>query len=65
MITGDGKHDAAAIRALDLVSDSLDEDGWLLNTVNPYSYTERSQPGVHSPEGQSFVLLLAAAWSMY
>jgi len=65
MITGDGKHDAAAIRALDLVTDSLDDDEWLLNTVNPYSYPERSQAGAHSPEGQSFVLLLAAAWSMY
>lgn len=61
-LTGDVKHDTAAMEALDLVFASIDDDGWLLNTVDPQSWTSRSQPGTHSPEGQSFVLLLAAAW---
>ena len=61
-LTGDTKHDTAAMEALDLVFASIDDDGWLLNTVDPNAWTSRSQPGAHSPEGQSFVLLLAAAW---
>jgi len=61
-LTGDTKHDPAAMEALDLVFASLDNEGWLLNTVDPNAWTSRSQPGAHSPEGQSFVLLLAAAW---
>jgi len=61
-LTGDTKHDTAAMEALDLVFASIDDGGWLLNTVDPNAWTSRSQPGAHSPEGQSFVLLLAAAW---
>ena len=64
-LTGDVKHDTAAMEALDLVFNSIDDDGWLLNTVNPEVWTSQSQSGAHSPEGQSFVLLLAAAWQHY
>jgi hypothetical protein len=65
LITSDTKHDAAALRALELVWNSIDEDGWLLNTVNPEDWTTPISNGSHSPEGQSFVLLLAAAWAVY
>jgi hypothetical protein len=65
VFTNDAKHDAAAIRAMDLVFNSLDEDGWLLNTVDPETFVSPSRNGTHSPEGQSFVLLLAAAWAGY
>ena len=61
----DPKHDAAALRALDLAFSSIDEDGWLLNTVDPEDWTTPSPDGSYSPEGQSFVLLLAAAWAVY
>ena len=61
-LTGDTKHDTAAMEALDLVFNSIDNNGWLLNTVDPLAFPSRSQPGAHSPEGQSFVLLLASAW---
>jgi rhamnogalacturonyl hydrolase YesR len=64
-LTGDETHDSAALDALDVVFKSIDEDGWLLNTVNPDSWTVQNQGDAHSPEGQSFVLLLAAAWGEY
>ncbi|KAI9511275.1 Six-hairpin glycosidase [Russula earlei] len=65
LFTDDGKHDIAAFQALELVFRSIDEDGWLHNTVNPLWFSERSPDGSHSPEGQSFVLLLAAAWAAF
>lgn len=64
-LTNDGKHDTAAMQAFDLVFNSIDKNGWLLNTVNPESWSLASVAGAHSPEGQSFVLLLAAAWLAY
>lgn len=65
LLTSDTKHDAAALLALELIWNSIDEDGWLLNTVDPEAWTMPSSNGSHSPEGQSFVLLLAAAWAVY
>ncbi|KAN0140218.1 Six-hairpin glycosidase-like protein [Lactarius tabidus] len=65
LLTSDTKHDAAALRALELAWNSIDEDGWLFNTVDPENWTTPSSNGSHSPEGQSFVLLLAAAWAVY
>jgi len=65
LLTFDGKHDAAAMQALSLVWQSIDQNGWLINAVDPLSWTQRLQPGAHSPEGQSFVLLLAAAWAVF
>ena len=62
-ITGDTGHVSAAISALQVVRNSVDIDGWLLNTVDPLSFSAPSGPGQHSPEGQSFVLLLEAAAS--
>jgi rhamnogalacturonyl hydrolase YesR len=64
-ITGDRGHIHAAIRALKLVRNSVDSQGWLLNTVDPLKFSAPSGPGVHSPEGQSFVLLLEAAVSAW
>jgi rhamnogalacturonyl hydrolase YesR len=65
LLTYDGKHDTAALQALSLVWQSIDKNGWLLNTVDPEAWTQPTQNGTHSPEGQSFVLLLAAAWAAF
>ncbi|KAF8259459.1 Six-hairpin glycosidase [Lactarius quietus] len=59
--TCNNTHIPAAVRALQLVQDSLDDQGWLLNTVDPLTFSSPSPPGTHTPEGQSFVLLLEAA----
>ncbi|KAI0289494.1 hypothetical protein BC826DRAFT_1031471 [Russula brevipes] len=64
-ITGNETHIPAAIRALKLVRDSVDSDGWLHGTVDPLTFSTRSKPGHYSPEGQSFVLLLEAAVSAW
>lgn len=61
LITGNNTHIPAATRALQLIRDSVDDQGWLLNTVDPLTFSLPSPPGQHSPEGQSFVLLLEAA----
>jgi len=60
-ITCNNTHIPAAILALQLVQDSIDDQGWLLNTVDPLTFSSPSAPGQHTPEGQSFVLLLEAA----
>lgn len=52
-----------ANKTLSLVNDNLSPDGWVLNTVNPYTFNVPSAPDEHSPEGQAFVLLLQAAWN--
>lgn len=52
----------AADKAYKLVVDSVSEDGWLLNAIDPLNWDQRETPGVWSPEGQSFVLLVHAAW---
>lgn len=64
-ITGNETHVPAAIRALKLVRDSVDSEGWLHGTVDPLRFSTRSKPGHYSPEGQSFVLLLEAAVSAW
>ncbi|TFK56177.1 Six-hairpin glycosidase [Heliocybe sulcata] len=64
-ITGDDTYLHAANRALALVASSVDEDGWLTNTVDPYTFNSPTAPGDHSPEGQAFVLLLQSAWRDY
>ena len=61
-LTGDLSFISAADDAFDLIQASLTEDGWLLNTVDPLTFNTPSLPGVFSPEGQAFVLLLHAAW---
>jgi hypothetical protein len=60
-ITNINNNIPAATLALQLVQDSLDDQGWLLNTVDPLTFSSPSAPGQHTPEGQSFVLLLEAA----
>jgi len=65
LLTYDGKHDLAAMQALSLVWQSIDQNGWLLNTVDPESFSQPLRNGAHSPEAQSFVLLLAAAWAVF
>ncbi|KAF8665575.1 hypothetical protein AX16_000033 [Volvariella volvacea WC 439] len=61
-ITGDARHLPFANRAFNLIKDSIDEDGWLLDTTDPYTFHQPSPPGQYSPEGQAFVLLLHSAW---
>ncbi|KDQ64943.1 hypothetical protein JAAARDRAFT_28605 [Jaapia argillacea MUCL 33604] len=51
-----------ANRAMKLIENSLDADGWLLNTVDPYVFNAPVSNGTHSPEGQAFVILLHTAW---
>lgn len=64
-LTDNSTHIPAANLALNLIESSVDSDGWLLNTVDPYTFSVPSAPGVHSPEGQAFVLLLQSAWRDY
>lgn len=54
-----------ANRALSLIEASIDDDGWLLGTVDPYTFTSRTTGETHSPEAQAFVLLLHSAWRDY
>lgn len=65
MISGVSAYISAADRAFELIDKSVDEDGWLQNTVDPLSFSTPSVSGTHSPEGQSFVLLLQAAYRDY
>ncbi|KAH9049232.1 Six-hairpin glycosidase-like protein [Lactarius deliciosus] len=60
-ITRNNTHIPAATRALRLIRANIDDQGWLLDTVDPETFSTPSLPGAHSPEGQSFVLLLEAA----
>ncbi|KAJ3574544.1 hypothetical protein NP233_g1709 [Leucocoprinus birnbaumii] len=55
----------AANQALRLIQSSVDNDGWLQNATNPYTFNEPLSEGEHSPEGQAFVLLLQAAWKAF
>lgn len=65
VLTGDHSHIAAADRALALIKQNVNSDGWLLHTVDPETFNTPSKSGQFSPEGQSFVLLLHAAWRDY
>jgi hypothetical protein len=51
-----------AERARDWIGSNIDADGWLTNVFNPLDW---HAAGSHSPEGQDFVLLLAAAHRDY
>lgn len=55
----------AANRALKLVKNNVDGDGWLQNTVNPITFRDPLPTTEHSPEGQAFLLLLQAAWHSF
>ncbi|KAI0028451.1 Six-hairpin glycosidase-like protein [Vararia minispora EC-137] len=63
--TGDAKHLVAAERAYQLVAASVDADGWVLNAVDPLTFSTPLQPGNHSPEAQSFALMMKAARDAY
>ncbi|EIN10295.1 Six-hairpin glycosidase [Punctularia strigosozonata HHB-11173 SS5] len=64
-LTNDLTYIPNANLALQLIESSLDSDGWLLNTVDPYTFSRPTASGSHSPEGQAFVLLLHAGWRDY
>lgn len=50
-----------ANKAYDYVQDNLDESGWVISAVDPYTFTTQLTSGQHSPEAQAFVLMLEAA----
>jgi hypothetical protein len=64
-LTNDKTHLASANNALSFVSQNIDANGWLQNTVNPYSFWTPTAANGHSAEGQAFVLLMHAAWRDY
>ncbi|KAI0319362.1 Six-hairpin glycosidase [Amylostereum chailletii] len=61
VLTNTTTHIPAAEAAYALIQASVDTDGWLQNTVDPMLFDVPSATGAHSPEGQSFVMLLEAA----
>lgn len=59
-ITGDSSQVPKADKAFAYIQTQIrQDDGLLLNVVDPLNW---GQMGNESPEGQSFVLLLQAAW---
>ncbi|KAG7448944.1 Six-hairpin glycosidase [Guyanagaster necrorhizus] len=54
-----------ADKAFELIKGNIDDEGWLQDTVDPYTFTTATAADGYSPEGQSFVILLAAAWRDY
>ncbi|KAK0453338.1 Six-hairpin glycosidase [Armillaria borealis] len=54
-----------ADKAFELIKGSIDDEGWLQDTVDPYTFTTATAVDGYSPEGQAFVMLLAAAWRDY
>ncbi|KAK0242478.1 glycoside hydrolase family 105 protein [Armillaria nabsnona] len=54
-----------ADKAFELIKGNIDDEGWLQGTVDPYTFTTATAVDGYSPEGQAFVILLAAAWRDY
>lgn len=52
---------AAAEKGREWVIAQIGSDGWLRNVVDPYDWHKEQSAG-QSPEGQSFVLMLQAAY---
>ncbi len=51
-----------ADKARQYILSKIGSDGWLEGVVDPLNW---AAPGQHSPEGQAFTLMLAAAWRDY
>lgn len=64
-ITHNFKSIPAANRALRLIQDSINANGWLENTVDPIKFHALNPKGAYSPEGQAFVLMLYAGWKAF
>jgi len=64
-LTNDNTHVNSANKALSFVSQNIDANGWLQNTVNPYTFWTPTAANGYSAEGQAFVLLMHAAWRDY
>lgn len=64
VLTKDTRYIPNANAALSCVQENIDENGWLTNTVDPYTFNTPidASTGAHSPEGQAFVLLMHSAW---
>ncbi|THH13889.1 hypothetical protein EW146_g6382 [Bondarzewia mesenterica] len=52
-LTGNLTHVKAADKALKLIDDSVDSEGWLQGTVDPLTFNSPSAAGNHSPEAAS------------
>lgn len=50
-----------ANKAYSYVQGNLDEQGWVVSAVDPYTFTTPLSKGAHSPEAQAFVLMAEAA----
>ncbi|KZW03864.1 hypothetical protein EXIGLDRAFT_715909 [Exidia glandulosa HHB12029] len=64
-ITGSSLNIDAAERALQRVMDLIDSSGWLHGPVDPLAFDKQTSGDEHSPEAQSFVLMLDAASRAY
>jgi rhamnogalacturonyl hydrolase YesR len=59
VLANDTRHVDSAVRAMELVTESVDGHGWLRGTVDPYTFNQPltgSGSDRGSPEGQAFVL---------
>ncbi|EJD53929.1 Six-hairpin glycosidase [Auricularia subglabra TFB-10046 SS5] len=68
LISGSTQHIPAAEKALERMIELTDEDGWLLGATDPYNFArpaEGNTPDGHSPEAQSFVIMLDVAARNY
>lgn len=60
-LTNDTTYVDAAVKAMELVRSSIDAQGWLRGTVDPYTFNIRlngSGNDKGSPEGQAFILMV-------
>lgn len=55
----------AANKAFELIKDSINEEGWLVGTVDPITFYTQSAEGSYSAEAQAFALLLQSSWKAY
>jgi len=65
VVTKDNRFIGNAEKAEVFLKSSLTSDGWLTNAVDPETFDTPLLPGAHTPEGQAFILLLAAAQRDY
>ncbi|KIM83914.1 hypothetical protein PILCRDRAFT_68878 [Piloderma croceum F 1598] len=64
-LTNNNTYVTSANKALSFVSQNINANGWLQNTVDPYTFWTPTAANGSSAEGQAFVLLMHAAWRDY
>ncbi|KAH9906085.1 Six-hairpin glycosidase [Epithele typhae] len=60
-LTGKFDHIAAASKAFDLIKASLTDDGWLLGTTDPLTFSAPSKAGTFSPKARHSSPVIACA----